>query len=75
MLGSNFTFPIDDVDLDTGQLKPKKDINEIIELSPCSQTCLHEEYITDDKFIIKRVLAEGDDTPFDSIYKMMPMIG
>lgn len=47
----------------------------MVELCPCSQTCLQEEYVTEDKLIIKRILAEGDDTLFESRFKQAPQIG
>ena len=46
-----------------------------ISLSPSSQTCLQEYFITDDHFIIKRIVADGDDTPFEFQSMSLPQIG
>lgn len=46
-------------------------------LSPTSQHCLQESYIALDKpiSIIKRIIAEGDDLPYDQHGNTTPNIG
>lgn len=46
-----------------------------IRLSPTSQTCLHEEFISNDQKIVKRTVALGDDRPNEQYHSSKPQIG